>query len=1367
MKTKLFITLLAAILLCLALAACGAVQDTEGGDSSGIVDSIDKNENEQKPNDSEQKPNDSEQKPDDSEQKPDDSEQKPDDGEQKPNDSEQKPDDGEQKPDDGEHEHVFGQWVVTLEPTCKVKGARERYCTCGEKQAEQLGTIPHTEVINPAVPETCLGTGLTEGSYCGVCGDVIKAQQEIPAKEHSYNNDIEVIAPTAKDDGYTKRICVCGEFIKTDIIPATGSIGLAYSINSDGKTCTITGRGDCRDNDIVIPVQIDGYKVTAIGDDAFFGDRSLITVRIPKGVVGIGSSVFGFCENLTSVELPEGLQSIGVGAFQLTALKSITIPESMTVIPEYLADSCYSLESLSLPAGVTHIGTQAFSGCRSLTRIEFGDKLEYIGNGAFICCGLTSLELPASVTHIGDGAFSELGSLKEITIPEGVTYLGSRAFEKCPYLEKIYYNAVLVSNTSAVFSRSGHSGNGVDLYIGATVEKIPEYLFAYMYDQEVYALKSVIFESGSRCTEIGAHAFEDARSITEITIPENIKTIGTNAFKNCYAVTTVYFNAVSMNDLEKNTEALDGLGAFTDGVTLKVGKQVTRIPSYLFCHFYIVGVDKLVSVEFASGGVCSEIAANAFMGCRGLTDIKLPNTVTSIGEYAFAKCDSLKTVELPTSITVIPERAFYYCEGLVTVTIAEPVVTIGSEAFDSCTMLETINFNAKALTTVDSYFSPFSASGFDIKDKTINIGAGVTVIPAYLFRGMKIKAVNFAEGSVCAVISEGAFVDSTLPHIALPDSVKTIGKSAFGGCFSLESIDLGNGVETIGNGAFRVCEKLTSISFPDSVISIGENACIECDALRSITFGKGLKTIGQLAFRDCFALEEIIFNAVAMNDFTANPYLFGATSRTSNGVTVTIGACVTRIPDYIFHNSGNSNFDDSKIIKVVFEQRSTCEYIGSYAFADCRDITEFVIPDSVRSLGKNVFSACRGLSSLTIGAGVEEIGDGLVAGCSALSKVELSEGIRTIGYGAFLGCDAIERIVIPNSVTSIGERAFYECDGLKEITIGAGVKTIGKNAFYNCKMLSKVYYNAVAADDLADKNYVFKLSGKSAGGLALVIGKDVKSIPAYLFYSASTSSSSNTSYYLASVTFEQGSVCESIGDCAFRSCSTLAGALGIPDSVKSIGKAAFSGAIITELTIGKGVENIAQSAFTECKYLTVINYNAANATIPSGSNYIFSYAGTKGTGIALTIGSSVKSIPAYMFNPVSVNSSYSPKIISVIFAEDSECESIGAFAFNYVGMIEIIIPDSVTFIGNNAFSNCAKLERVVLGSGLATISERVFVNCKALIEITIPKSVTEIKQAAFQSCTALVTVHYEGTEADWTAVTIGKNNEPIKNATLA
>ena len=182
--------------------------------------------------------------------------------------------------------------------------------------------------------------------------------------------------------------------------------GLAYEVNDDGVTCTVTGIGTFEGDELNIPPEIDGYRVTGIGSNAFEHCETIVSVTIPDSVFGIGDVAFNNCGNLTSVTISDSVTSIGYYAFHY----------------------CSSLTSIIIGNRVTSIGDEAFVACSSLTSVTIPESVTSIGCNAFSYCGLTSIIIPDNSTFIGARAFYGCGSLESIIVPDSVTIIGIDAF---------------------------------------------------------------------------------------------------------------------------------------------------------------------------------------------------------------------------------------------------------------------------------------------------------------------------------------------------------------------------------------------------------------------------------------------------------------------------------------------------------------------------------------------------------------------------------------------------------------------------------------------------------------------------------------------------------------------------------------------------------------------------------------------------------------------------------------------------------------------------------------------------------------------------------------------------------------------------
>ena len=199
--------------------------------------------------------------------------------------------------------HAYSNWTLDSAPTCENEGNESRYCeTCSHFETRVLSPNGHTPteaIVENKTSETCTTDGSYDNVvYCSVCNAEISRETKLIAKlGHNYNT--VVTPPTKTTDGYTTHTCsLCQDTYTDSNVPAIGSEGLVYEVNSDGTTCRITGIGSCADTNVFIPSIINGLTVTAIADKAFAENTTITFVTIPNTVTDIGRRAFYKCEEL-------------------------------------------------------------------------------------------------------------------------------------------------------------------------------------------------------------------------------------------------------------------------------------------------------------------------------------------------------------------------------------------------------------------------------------------------------------------------------------------------------------------------------------------------------------------------------------------------------------------------------------------------------------------------------------------------------------------------------------------------------------------------------------------------------------------------------------------------------------------------------------------------------------------------------------------------------------------------------------------------------------------------------------------------------------------------------------------------------------
>ena len=579
-------------------------------------------------------------------------------------------------------------------------------------------------------------------------------------------------------------------------------------------------------------------------------------------------------------------------------------------------------------------------------------------------------------------------------------------------------------------------------------------------------------------------------------------------------------------------------------------------------------------------------------------------------------------------------------------------------------------------------------------------------------------------------------IPSTVTYNGKQYTVTKIGTGAFRDCTGLTAVTLPNAMTSIGRNAFRDCTGLTTVTISNSVTSIGSYAFYGCTGLTEVTIPNAMTDIGGWAFTYCTGLQTVIWNAHNVQDIPLNksgtpmpPFLY-----CKNLTDFVFGDEVEHIPAYLCYNL-------TSLKNLVIGNSVTT--IGSYAFSSCTGLKK-VIWNARNANGfqdDTPFSDCENLTEFVFGDEVEHIPDYLCYNLTSLKNLVIGNSVTNIRSHAFKGCTGLTAVTLPNAMTDIGGWAFAYCTGLTEVTIPNAVTYIGSGAFSGCTGLTEVTIpNAVTEIGFSAFSGCTGLTEVTIPNAVTHIGDGVFAYCTGL--KKVIWNARNVQNFLHNYSTYPFLSCKQLTDFVFG------------EEVEHIpALLCCELASLKNLVIGNSVTSIGISAFDGCSGLTEVIWNARNVQdFQDNSSRPFSGCDRL---TDFVFGEEVEHIPAYLcYQLTSLNTIVIPNSVTSIGTNafsfchglktvtiPNSVTSIGTNAFSFChGLKTVTIPNSVTSIGTNAFSFCSGLKTVTIPNSVTSIGSGTFEGCTGLTEVTIPNSVTDIGDEAFYYCTGLKTV---------------------------
>ena len=1186
--------------------------------------------------------------------------------------------------------------------------------------------------------------------------------------------------------------------LKSIILPLTATSigGMAFtfcsSLTSITISASVTQIGQVAFVGCGASINVDPANPNYSSDNGVLYDKAKTTLiqcplsntgnyTVPSTVNSIAPYSFCFCGNLASVNVPSSVSSIGVFAFtscsgminidsnnpNYKSLDGVFFNKSGSTLIQCPTSKS---GSYNIPSSVDSIGNNAFYNCNLMTAVSMPSSISYITDLSFYnCSGLTSITVNSLPVSLGYNVFYNVNTNTcVLNVPFGAkaAYQSASGWSSFTHILENTHGLILGTNKLILSSAAG-SNSGVKISTNDGWTAVSDQIWLQVSPESGSGNDTILVTAAANPTSNNRIAIITVSvngiqpqivTITQAGLP---KTINITAGKLLTSLTTAELSSIinlkitgsidardfkTMRDNMPKLAFLDISEATVAAYNGPLGTAswitayaANRIPDYAFNVGMSSQQFTLAAVKLPSS--ITAVGDYAFYSCEALTEIVIPNSVTYIGQGGFGSCNSLVNVTLPNNLTTIENSAFMG-GAFSSILIPTTLKSIGTYGFGFCKNLKSINIPNSVTTISNSAFESCTSLG------DLTIGSTVASIGGSAFNGCISLTSVVIPNSVTLIDSNAFGVCTNLKSVSLPNSLITIGAGCFNQCTNLTDITIPNTVTKIDNSTFSYCKSLSNIVIPNSIITIGYSTFSYCSALSTLTIPNSVTSIGSSAFDGCVGLTSINVNRDVPLNLSASTSVFNNVNKTS---------CILNVPFGAKNRYAVANQwqDFSNITENI------------HGFALGTDSVKLLSTEgskaSVSIKSNDSWTITSNQSWLTVspnsGIGNDTLRFTANVNVSSLKRT----ATVTVTSGVFSKTITVIQAAAPKivNITTAGWLVIaLTTDELNTITDLTITGTIDARDFKTMRDNMPKLENL----DISKVNIV-SYSGNN-GTVNYYYTYPPNEIPPNAFYNSSTyagKTKMNTIILPTSVI--------SIGSSAFQYCSGLLN-ISIPNSVTTIGSSAFiqcSG--LSDIKISSSLKSIAIYTFQFC---TGLNSIVIPNSVKSIAEYAFQYC-SKLTD--LVIPDSVNTLGASSFGNCSnlKNVTLSKSLTSINYSVFQNCTSlsnvvftnslkiIGDDAFENTGLTNLIIPESVTSIGyysfasckwlseivlpntltsigSYAFSNCIRLKKITLGNAVTTIKSGTFNNCFSLTNIVIPESVTSIESSAFNYCSSLTNI---------------------------
>ncbi len=1179
-----------------------------------------------------------------------------------------------------------------------------------------------------------------------------------------------------------------------------GSQGLRYVVRYN--RAELIGIGNCSDTEVKVASTYNGVPVTSISKGAFNNCRSIVSLTIPDSVQSIAEGAFVGCTALKNITIGAGMQTIPLNIFsEIPALETIVISQD---------NERYAFTS----------------GCL----IDKKTKTLLLTFGSF------TIPADGSVEIIGAGSISENDEITELIIPEGVKAVKDRAISDCPKLKKLHFSSTVesieiggVSGCTAIEVLSVAEGNELYRSSGNCIIDVKDYSI-------LLGCKASVIPDEQYLDSISERAFDGCTGLVALSLPDQISAIGKYAFRNCTSLKDVKLSG-RMRYIYDG--AFMGCTAIEE---IKISKEFSYGDNYSYVYTSAFeGCTSLRKIEFdAVMYFAGNAGAYIFKDCVSLEHVDLSGAQSAIGEGILSGCVNLKSVIVPDSVGEIRENAFKGCRSLESITLGTKLRDIQAGAFEGCESLKSVTFKG----SVSAWRAITKAEGWNLGAAftTVNCSDGNAPVgnPNAEYDGSRGLEYNVnKDGKSASIVSIGSWREYSSPlQIASKydgKPVTAIPDETFRMKISIKGFILPDTIESIGYRAFAYNYKnFTELTLPASLSEIGEEAFAGCNALEKLIFKGTVAEWNKIKKGDRWNIG-CPFTTVICSDGQASVTLHPDDDGTPGLSYYIFYDQITK--EYVARFSGIGTCTETDIVVATIYKGFPVKYVSDSALKDNTTVKSIVLRAPIVSIQGYAFRGCTALESITFPETLESISKYVFYECRSLRSLTFPESLTYLYYEQFYRCDSLESIYIPRDLTE--GVALYGCPALKTIKVhpdnpvysdegnclinketktllhilnnstipaDGSVEIIGEASFTRYTRDKLVLPEGVKGFELGaimDNNNIvsihfpstftelgsYFLSGctniekitvasgnpkyyaknncliEKERGILILAGKK-STIPNDGSIKVIGSGAFLKNSYITSITIPEGVT--AIGSSAFWSCTNLQ-SISLPKSLKSIGSSAFSSCkslrsihigdnvrsfgievfmgctALEEITLPKSVDEWGWGMFEGCSSLKRI---VLPRGIESGNGYLGGFSNCTSL-VEVVIPDDVTYIGNYSFSGCT-------SLKTVVIPES--VKTIGEHAFaNCESLESLIIPDGVTEISANAFYNCSSLSSINIPEGVTVIDRQAFYGCSSLKSVTLPRSITNVNYMAFKGCTSLTDLVFEGTLEEWNSVSKGSN----------